>query len=238
MLVIDNIPTSWYAAFIKEGDMSATAAKVDARTRMLGAALRLIRTKGFAATRVDDICAAADVTKGAFFHYFKTKEDIGVAAADHWSEMTGALFADAPYHIPSDPLDRILAYVDFRKALLQGGVPDFTCLVGTMVQEVYETSPAIRDACDRCISSHAATLEADIAAVMRDRGMTPGWSAKSLALHTQAVIQGAFILAKAKGGAEVAADSIDHLRRYITLLFGVPDGSTSSGHLPGPQQPV
>jgi TetR/AcrR family transcriptional repressor of nem operon len=45
------------------------------------------------------------------------------------------------------------------------------------------------------------------------------WSAASLALHTQAVLQGAFILAKAKGGAAVAADSVDHLRRYLKLLF-------------------
>lgn len=41
----------------------------------------------------------------------------------------------------------------------------------------------------------------------------------SLALHTQAVIQGAFILAKATGGAEIAAESIDHLFRYIEMLF-------------------
>ncbi|MEP7330292.1 MAG: TetR/AcrR family transcriptional regulator, partial [Betaproteobacteria bacterium] len=45
------------------------------------------------------------------------------------------------------------------------------------------------------------------------------WTAESLALHTQAVLQGAFILAKAKGGAAVAIESIDHLYRYIELLF-------------------
>jgi TetR/AcrR family transcriptional repressor of nem operon len=44
-------------------------------------------------------------------------------------------------------------------------------------------------------------------------------TARSLALHTQAVLQGAFILAKAKGDAAVAAESIDHLRRYLVLLF-------------------
>jgi TetR/AcrR family transcriptional regulator, transcriptional repressor for nem operon len=42
---------------------------------------------------------------------------------------------------------------------------------------------------------------------------------KSLALHTQAVLQGAFILAKAKGDAKIAEASIDHLRRYIECLF-------------------
>jgi TetR/AcrR family transcriptional repressor of nem operon len=44
-------------------------------------------------------------------------------------------------------------------------------------------------------------------------------AARSLALHAQAVLQGSFILAKATGGAEAAADSVAHLKRYFTLLF-------------------
>jgi TetR/AcrR family transcriptional repressor of nem operon len=200
--------------------MARDAAKPDARSKLLEAALTVIRTKGYSAATVDELCAAAGVTKGAFFHHFKTKDELGVAAANHWSETTSAMFAAAPYHQLADPLDRVLAYVDFRKALLRGGVPDFTCLVGTMVQETYETAPAIRDACDRSISGHAATLVADIEAAIAERGLTPAWTAASLALHTQAVLQGAFILAKAKGGAEVAADSVNHLKRYIELLFG------------------
>lgn len=199
--------------------MARPTPKTDARAKLLEAALSVIRAKGYSATSVDELCAAAGVTKGAFFHHFKSKIELGVAAADHWSEMTGALFADAPYHDLADPLDRVLAYVAFRKALLKGRVPDFTCLVGTMVQETYETAPAIREACERSITGHAATLEADIEAAMHERNMAPDWTAKSLALHTQAVIQGAFILAKATGGAKIAADSIDHLTRYLELLF-------------------
>ncbi|MAU62347.1 MAG: TetR family transcriptional regulator [Parvibaculum sp.] len=195
-------------------------AKQDAKAKLLDAALATIRTKGYAATSLDELCAAAGVTKGAFFHHFKSKDALGVAAAEHWSETTGELFANAPYHDHPDPLERVLGYVAFRRSLLTGGIPDFTCLVGTMVQEVHETSPAIREACDRSISNHAKTLEADIEAAMAARGMKPGWSAASLALHMQAVMQGAFILAKAKGGAEVAAESVDHLARYIELLFG------------------
>lgn len=199
--------------------MSNATAKPDARSKLLDAALSVIRIKGYSATTVDELCAAAGVTKGAFFHHFKSKDALGVAAAEHWSETTSAMFAEAPYHDHADPLDRILEYVAFRKALLQGGVPEFTCLVGTMVQETYETSPAIRDACDRSISGHAATLEADIEAATRARGMSPDWTPRSLALHTQAVLQGAFILAKAKGGAAIAAETVDHLIRYLELLF-------------------
>ena len=201
--------------------MSPPQAKPDARSKLLDAALSVIRTKGYSATSVGELCTVAGVTKGAFFHHFKSKDDLAVAAAEYWSEMTGALFAGAPYHQHADPLERILAYVTFRKELLQGGLPDFTCLVGTMVQETYETAPAIRAACERCITGHAATLEADIEAAMRERGLSPDWTPRSLALHTQAVIQGAFILAKATGGPEIAADSIDHLHRYLESLFGL-----------------
>jgi TetR/AcrR family transcriptional repressor of nem operon len=190
-----------------------------ARRKLLDAALSVIRTKGYAATTVDELCGKAGVAKGSFFHHFKSKEAVAVAAADYWSETTGALFAAAPYHRPADPLQRVLGYIDFRKALLAGDVPEFTCLIGTMVQEVYETNPEIRDACEASISGHAATVETDIAEAMRFHGVRAEWTAQSLALHMQAVLQGAFILAKAKGGAAIAAASVDHLRRYIEFLF-------------------
>jgi TetR/AcrR family transcriptional repressor of nem operon len=198
---------------------SGTSAKVGARQKLLDAALSLIREKGYSSTSVEDLCAQAGVTKGAFFHYFKSKDALGVAAANRWSEITGAFFENAPYHAHADPLQRVLGYLDFRKAILKGEIAEFTCLVGTMVQEIYETSPGIRRACDASISAHAAKIEADIAEAMRRYRIRPSWSAESLALHTQAVLQGAFILAKARGGPEIAAASIDHLRRYIELLF-------------------
>lgn len=190
-----------------------------ARQKLLDAALAVIRAKGYAATTVDELCTTAGVAKGSFFHHFKDKEALATAAADYWSEMTGAFFAAAPYHDAKDPLDRVLGYLDFRKAILTGRLPEFTCLVGTMVQEVYETHPAIREACEASIVGHAATLEAEIAAAIEAHGAPAGVTAQSLALYTQAVLQGGFILAKAKGDAGVAADAIDHLRRYLVLLF-------------------
>lgn len=193
--------------------------KRDARAKLLDAALSVIRAQGYAATSVDDLCRAAGVTKGAFFHHFASKDALAVAAANHWSETTGALFAAAPYHAHADPLDRVLGYVDFRIGLLAGGVPDFTCLAGTLVQEAYGASDDIRAACDASISGHAATLVADIEAARKKYKIGGDWSAESLALHTQAVLQGAFILAKCKGGPEVARDMALHLKRYIQLLF-------------------
>ena len=147
-------------------DRKREKAGATARQKLLDAALSLIRIRGYEATTVDDMCAAAGVTKGAFFHHFDSKESLAVAAAEYWSETTAEFFATAPYHRHSDPLQRVLGYIDFRKAILTGKVPEFTCLVGTMVQEVYVSSPAIRDACDVSISGHATTLEPDIAEAM------------------------------------------------------------------------
>lgn len=189
------------------------------KVKLLDAALRVIREKGYSATTVDDLCAAAGLTKGAFFHHFRSKGDLAIAAAQYWSETTDAFFATAPYHDFEDPLDRVLAYVEFRKSILQGSAPEFTCLVGTMVQETYESHPAIRDACNASITGHAASLVADIRDAADQHGVTLPVSAESLALHTQAVIQGAFVLAKAGNEVAIAADSIEHLRRYIELLF-------------------
>ncbi|RYG75472.1 TetR/AcrR family transcriptional regulator [bacterium] len=199
--------------------MNITDQRHASKIKLLNAALQVVRAKGYSATRIEDICEAAGLTKGSFFHHFKSKEEMAIAAAQHWADTTSEFFASAPYHAPSDPVDRLLAYVDFRKAILQGELVDYTCFVGTMVQEVYESHPALREACEKSISGHAETLEHDIAAAMQQHHVSGSWTAQSLALYTQSVIQGAFVLAKAQGGPDVATACLDHLRHYLELLF-------------------
>lgn len=196
-----------------------TRSRPDSRTKFLDAALRLIRAKGYEAATVDDICAAAGLTKGSFFHHFESKEELAIAAAAHFGSMAERLFAGARYRQAADPLDRLLGYVDFRASILRGELPDYTCLLGTMVQETYDTHPAIREACDKHISEHAQTVAADVAEAKRLYAPRAPWSPESLGLFTQAVIQGAFVLAKAKHGPEVAVECLAHLRRYLETQF-------------------
>jgi TetR/AcrR family transcriptional regulator, transcriptional repressor for nem operon len=199
---------------------SRRAAAVEAsNAKLLDAAVHVIRSKGFSAARVEDICAEAGLTKGAFFHHFASKEACALAAAAHFAANADTMFDAAPYSRLPDPRARVLGYVDFRKAVLQGELPQFTCLLGTMVQEAYESHPAIRAACDRYISQHAGRLTADIAEAKALCAPDAAWTAESAALFSQAVLQGAFILAKAKHGPKVAADCLDHLKRYFERLF-------------------
>lgn len=194
----------------------------DSRTRILDAALQVIRAKGYTATRVEDICAAAGLTKGGFFHHFKGKEDVAVAAAGRWTEISDAAFAQAPYQLLTDPVQRLLGYLDYRRALLTGDLAAFTCLAGTMVQEVFDTYPQIREACRAAIETHADEVEDLVQAAIGATGLGPSWTARSLALHIQGVIQGGFVLAKAQGGPQVAVESLDHLKAYVAFLFDQP----------------
>jgi TetR/AcrR family transcriptional regulator, transcriptional repressor for nem operon len=192
------------------------------KTRILDAAVQVIRAKGYSAMTIDDVCLVAGLTKGSFFHHFKSKEALALAAAGHFAAMADSLFAQAPYRALHDPLERLLGYVDFRMAILRGRLPEFTCLLGTMVQETFESYPAIREACDTHISAHAAEVAKDIAEAKSRYAPDATWSAEGLGLYTQAVIQGAFILAKAKNGPQVATECLGHLRRFLELLFNQP----------------
>lgn len=218
-IALANIPTGRYN---KNMSTNEATAKVSAKDKILQAALSVIRTKGYSATTVDDLCETAGVTKGAFFHHFKSKEHLAVSAAQHWSAITDQLFAQASYHKLEDPLDRVLGYVAFRKELLRGTTPEFTCLVGTMVQEVFDTNPAIRQACQKSIFGHASEVSKDVETAKKKYTPRAEWTAESLALHIQGVIQGAFILAKAGQSTDLAAESIQHLYRYLELLFQKP----------------
>ncbi|HTV06430.1 MAG TPA: TetR/AcrR family transcriptional regulator [Acidobacteriaceae bacterium] len=200
----------------------AKAASQSARGKLLDAALHAIREKGYAGTSVDELCAAAGVTKGAFFHHFSSKEQLAVMAADYFSNRAAVMFSEEPHRLLPDPVDRLLAYIDQRGEWMQGELPEYTCLLGTMVQETYETHPAIREACRKAIFDHAGWLEADIREAILGLNTQPEWTAESLAAHITSVVQGAFILAKAQYSWHVAIESLDHLRRYVAMLFARP----------------
>jgi TetR/AcrR family transcriptional regulator, transcriptional repressor for nem operon len=178
------------------------ASQHHSKAKLLDATLKVIRQKGYTAARIEDVCAEAGLTKGSFFHHFRSKEDLTLTAAAHWQAHVTNFFASAPYQDLTDPLDRLIAYVHFRKTILAGELPEYTCFAGTIIQEAYLTHPEISAACALSVATHVHTLEADIRAAMRKYRVHGSWSAESLALHIQAVIQGGFILAKASAKSQ------------------------------------
>ncbi len=194
--------------------------KSSARDKLIAAAIATVRYKGFSATSVDEICAAAGVTKGAFFHHFASKEALAVSAAGAWTDIAEQRIFTAPDWVRiNDPLERLIGHIDFRLSMLDGPAEDFTCFVGTVVQEAYNSSDPIRAACDASITAYANRLAEDIEPLVAQYGMEGSASALGLAYHIQTVLQGAFIMAKAKGDPQIARDSVAHLKRYVLMLF-------------------
>ena len=219
---LDNQPTSWFVTTNQlVGHMNQIAHP--SRQKFIDAAIALVREQGYADTSVDDICARAGMKKGSFFHHFASKEDVLLASIDHWNAFTGEVFRSAPYrHLP-DPRDRLLGYVDFRIALLDMPVQDFSCLLGTLVQEVYSSHPALLAAADDGMSSHIDEIVKDIAAAKALYAPDADWTPDSLGYFIQATLQGSFIYAKARQGADVARASLVHVRRYLETIL--PNGN-------------
>jgi TetR/AcrR family transcriptional repressor of nem operon len=202
-----------------ESSRTTQTSKGSARDKLISAAIATVRSKGFAATSVDEICQAAGVTKGAFFHHFATKEALAVAAAGAWTNIAEQRIFTEPLWVNiEEPLERLIGHIDFRLSMLDGPIEDFTCFVGTVVQESYNSSTLIRAACDASITAYAERLAQDIQPALDKYNVTEV-EALGLAFYIQAVLQGAFILAKAQGGPEIARDSVAHLKRYIIMLF-------------------
>jgi TetR/AcrR family transcriptional repressor of nem operon len=166
------------------------------------------------------------VTKGSFFHHFKSKDELALSAIAHWGEVTDAIFAAAPYHQEKDPRARLLGYLDCRAGMLgtitAENMSAYTCLLGTLVQETFATHPQIRKACEKGMAAHVETVARDAKAAKRLYAPRATWSAESVAYLIQIVLQGCFVLSKAQQDVIVASESLAHLRRYLETLFAQP----------------
>jgi TetR/AcrR family transcriptional repressor of nem operon len=185
---------------------------------MLDAAQELMLTKGYSATSVDEICAAAGLTKGGFFHYFEGKEHLARLVAERfyagWQQMSQA----APFRRKKDPLDRVLGHVDLFIEVSRW--PQWKgCLLGTLVQELSQTHPRIRSVCAACLADLTDGFRQDLEEAKAKYTPRARWDAQTLADHLLAVAQGAVILAKARQDRRVIEESLGHFKDYLRRLF-------------------
>ena len=190
-----------------------------AKAKLLDAAKGLMLAKGYTATTVEEICAAAGLTKGSFFHYFKSKEDLGRAVLDYFIQTTQQAFRDAPFHKKRDPLQRVYGYVDFTIQMSQSPMAQHGCLLGNFAQELSDTHEQLRQSCCRHFKQWADGLQKDLELAKARHVHRPQLDTRSLAEHFIAVIEGALILAKVRQDTSVVKESLGHFKRYLKSLF-------------------
>ena len=188
------------------------------KEKILDAAMKLMLAQGFEATSVDAIVAGAGATKGSFFHFFKSKEDLGKAALERFARVQMERFQSAPFQKEKDPRTRVLGWVDAAIAALQDPALPKSCLLGNFSQELAPTRPEFRALCAQWFSRSAEGLARDLSAAGRD-------DAARLADMFLAMIQGSLILMKAKQDASIGIENMRHFRSYIQGLLASRRGS-------------
>jgi TetR/AcrR family transcriptional repressor of nem operon len=193
----------------------------NAREKLVRAGIERFRRHGYVATTVDDICAEAGVTKGAFFHHFASKEALAEACLRQWDCQGAAMEEAAPFQTIDDPLEKVLGCMDFYIGVFENPRLLKSCLAGTTVQEVAETHPTLRQAAHTCFAHAEQRFKALLDAACRGQHNRPDTA--SLARLWMATIQGSLILCKATQDESVIADNLRHVKEYIrALLTGRP----------------
>lgn len=200
--------------------MKRTARNPEAtRARLVEAAVQLILRQGFHATGVDEICAEAGVTKGSFFHHFKTKDDIGLAVIDWWSAMGIREYSAAWADESKDPLDQLHAMLDIMEGFASRPDQPCVCAIGMMAQELAGTHPEIRESCARELlvwTDHVAALLKKARAVHRP---SPDFDPEQLAWFLNSLWQGSMLVAKTQADPRLIAHNLQHARAYLRSLF-------------------
>ena len=198
--------------------MKTAVKQSETRQNLLNAALSLMLDKGYVATSVDEICAEAKVTKGSFFHYFKSKEALAKVLVEDYAKVMQNNMRESSCCESGDPLDRVYAYLDCMGEMSKN--PDLKgCLIGTFSQELSETHPEIRELCSKSFEGMAQMFKKDMVAAKAKHAPKASFDAQSLADYFIAVAQGSLILMKAKKDRGVMQKNILHFRNYLKTLF-------------------
>ena len=116
----------------------------DTRQYILDVGYQLVVTKGFTSVGLSELLKAADVPKGSFYHYFKSKEQFGEALIeDYFSrylEMLTAHFTESK----GSGCDRLLNYFERWMAIENGQCNANKCLVVKLSAEVSDLSESMR----------------------------------------------------------------------------------------------
>src|SRR5688572_7542472 len=131
----------------------------DTKQKLLDSAMKLMTNKGFKATTVDEICAEAGLTKGSFFHYFDSKEDLAKETVKHFHKFQQCTFDGAAFRSVADPLERVYGRLEFIACFMRDPRAPKSCLIGNLVQEIAGTHDDIRQVCESAIEAGAADFE-------------------------------------------------------------------------------
>lgn len=185
------------------------------RDRIVEKADALFYEAGFTATSFADIAAAVGISRGNFYHHFKTKDEILEAVIGRRMARTRQLL-DRWQADGAQPRDRILCFI---RMLIANRTPimDFGCPAGTLCSELAK------------LDHEAQPRAAEILGLFRDwlagqfRALGTGAQAEALALQLLIRSQGVAVLASAFRDDALLRREVAGLTHWLDRLIDDPN---------------
>jgi TetR/AcrR family transcriptional repressor of nem operon len=210
--------------------------------RILDAAEPLVTANGFAGTSIDDILKSAGLTKGAFFHHFKSKADLARELIERHARHDVALFEQLAVEAEKksqDPLERMILFLEgFEKYASTHMTPTLEvppgCLYASYTYESMQFEPAIRDFIADSLRRWTSIYVRNFEDVLDRYKPALPVTARQLAEMIVSIIQGGLMLGRAYNDIRMTARQSEQFRNYLALLF---DGRKAASGL-APSKPA
>lgn len=193
------------------------AARLNAKRRLLDETYTLMLSKGYPSTSVDEICEAAGVSKGSFYHYFKSKQDLTLAMIEHHMADAKDVLEGGLDLTGVEGAQRAVRYVKHIEQESEEIWKD-GCLIGSLALELAETHPEVRQkisAIFRDLTDHFEKIFTPLCEEHRGPDTPPP---RELAEQFIVVIEGGVVLAKAHYDRRYVPRAIRCFRRYLESL--------------------
>jgi AcrR family transcriptional regulator len=193
------------------------------RENILGVAEQIILQKGFSGTSIDEIIAAANITKGGFFYHFKGKEDLARQLMLRYQQADDKFFntlferADS---LSEDPLQQMLIFLKLL-AEAMGNLPATHpgCLVASFTYENQQFNDDVKEIICDCMIGWRKLFLAKLARINQQYPMRIETDILELADMLTSVIEGGIIVSKVFNDPERLVQQILQYRNHIRLLY-------------------
>jgi TetR/AcrR family transcriptional repressor of nem operon len=193
------------------------------RERLLDLAERAILEKGYAATSIEELIAAAGITKSGFFYHFREKSDLAKALMRrdnaNTSQAFDAIFGQADAD-NADPLDALLDGLSrFAKAAAISPHAYPGCLVAAFAYQRSLFDTEHWQLMEAGFAERRAQFRKRLDRIAAQRPLSAGIDLDDLADMAIAIIQGAIVLDRVRGAQAAIDQQITLYRAFLQNLF-------------------
>ncbi|MBI1174960.1 MAG: TetR family transcriptional regulator [Sideroxydans sp.] len=201
-------------------------AKPDTRQRLIDTAQELLWKKSYGSVSVDDICKAANVNKGSFYHFFPSKAELAIASMEMTYQETKTTY-DQIFSASKQPITRFEDLADYiceRQAEIARKYSQVCgCPASSLSCEMAGQEQGIREKYDEIIRRKESYYESALRDMAAEGLIPDGTDIKSVAHEISTFILGQLMLARIQNDiAALQRDLKPGLFRILGLKGGAP----------------